>query len=430
MSVHFSRRGALGGLLGMGAGLCLPRRLWSSPIPKEEGRFLFIFADGGWDTTHVFTPMFGVSGVDMPSESTLASAGGIDFVDAASRPSVRAFFEEHGARACVINGIEVPTVAHNRARRLLCTGHVDGTEDWAAQLAAGSEGLYMAPHLVISGPAFATENVDQIVRTGLAGQLGDLVEGRVVGQADGGHAPLPGGAADMVAAHLRAQTSARADALAGMAGEAARHADAWALAQEQAQGLRELAGLVDLSPDGMTSPDRSSIAPELGLVLSCFEAGVARCAMVEHPGRQGVGWDTHANNDFEQDAAFEAMFSDLGGFMAGMAGRHTASGTPLSEVVTVVILSEMGRHPQINANQGKDHWPDTSALLVGAGVAGGRVIGGLGDDFSGMAIDLESGEAHGEGTRLQAKHLGATLLALGGGDPGALAPPIGATLAP
>jgi len=82
------------------------------------------------------------------------------------------------------------------------------------------------------------------------------------------------------------------------------------------------------------------------------------------------------------------------------------------------VLSEMGRHPQINDSGGRDHWTYTSAMLLGAGVRGGQVIGELDEDFQGRPVDLVTGEARDDGTGLVPGHLGATLLALGGVDPG------------
>jgi hypothetical protein len=83
----------------------------------------------------------------------------------------------------------------------------------------------------------------------------------------------------------------------------------------------------------------------------------------------------------------------------------------------VVVLSEMGRHPQENLQAGKDHWTFTSAMLVGPGVAGGRVYGGFDDYAMGRPVDLASGQPHDGGEALTGAHLGATLLALGDVDP-------------
>ena len=74
---------------------------------------------------------------------------------------------------------------------------------------------------------------------------------------------------------------------------------------------------------------------------------------------------------------------------------------------------------------------DTSAMLVGAGIRGGQVIGGYDDSLFGRPLDLQSGETTAHGVSLEGAHLGATLLALGGVDPGdedVLAEPISAVL--
>ena len=42
----------------------------------------------------------------------------------------------------------------------------------------------------------------------------------------------------------------------------------------------------------------------------------------------------------------------------------------------VVAVGEFGRTPKINANGGRDHWGGVfSAVLAGAGIAGGQVFG-------------------------------------------------------
>jgi len=42
----------------------------------------------------------------------------------------------------------------------------------------------------------------------------------------------------------------------------------------------------------------------------------------------------------------------------------------------VVAAGEFGRTPKINANAGRDHWPDCySILLAGGGIRGGTVFG-------------------------------------------------------
>ena len=94
-------------------------------------------------------------------------------------------------------------------------------------------------------------------------------------------------------------------------------------------------------------------------------------------------------------------------------------GESLADVTHVVVLSEMGRTPQYNATNGRDHWPYTSALIIGPNVTGNRTIGGFNDLYGGIGVDLASGELDQNAPGIDAKALGSTLLALGDVDPAA-----------
>jgi len=77
-----------------------------------------------------------------------------------------------------------------------------------------------------------------------------------------------------------------------------------------------------------------------------------------------------------------------------------------------MVFSDMGRHPRLNVSNGKDHWTFTSAMLMGAGIQGGQVIGAMNDSFQGEPVVLSTGEVSTSGTMLTPEHLGATLLTL------------------
>jgi uncharacterized protein (DUF1501 family) len=48
----------------------------------------------------------------------------------------------------------------------------------------------------------------------------------------------------------------------------------------------------------------------------------------------------------------------------------------LLDETLIVVTSEMGRTPRINANSGRDHWTNCyGSLLAGAGIRGGTVYG-------------------------------------------------------
>jgi hypothetical protein len=82
-------------------------------------------------------------------------------------------------------------------------------------------------------------------------------------------------------------------------------------------------------------------------------------------------WDTHTRNfpilrdvnlpNF--DLTYSALLEDL-------------DGRGLLDETLVVVMSEMGRTPRVNANGGRDHWTFCySTFLAGAGIRGGTVHG-------------------------------------------------------
>lgn len=85
------------------------------------------------------------------------------------------------------------------------------------------------------------------------------------------------------------------------------------------------------------------------------------------------GWDTHVG----QARRLERELGQLGEAIAAFA---TALGDRLADV-TLVTISEFGRTVRENGTGGTDHGTATSSLVLGGGVAGGRVLG----HFPGLA---------------------------------------------
>ncbi|MDP2305696.1 MAG: DUF1501 domain-containing protein [Pseudomonadota bacterium] len=396
--------------LGAG-GLLVPRRLLAAPPAPGARKFLFIYAYGGWDTSMVFTPMFDNPLVDTEPDATTASVNGVTFVDSAQRPNVRQFFEQWGDRACVANGMEVRSVTHERCQRILLTGSSEsGKDDWAAIMAGLSTEDLLLPHLVVSGPSFTSEFSSRVVRIGDNGQLNALLDGSALANSTTA-VPSPSSAADSLADAFVRDRLTMFGAAAG-AGRAATFADRY---QDALSDVAALDGLrLDLDPDaGGCSRD---IASDAASALDAFELGIARCAITRHDGWCAVGWDTHTNNNL-QSLHYDELFGFLSDTLADLESRTSASGGRLRDEVTIVVLSEMGRHPQINSGGGRDHWTFTSCMLIGAGVRGGQSIGKLDSNALGTPIDLATGELDTGGESLLPGHLGATLLHLAGIDP-------------
>jgi len=138
--------------------------------------------------------------------------------------------------------------------------------------------------------------------------------------------------------------------------------------------------------------------------------------MMRYKGWCSEGWDTHQGLE-KQDQNFGDLFEYLNGIMADLETRVSDSGAPLSEEVTIIVFSEMGREPRLNSWGGRDHWTFTSLLMIGSGIQGGQTIGGLDTAGQGRPIDLGTGLIKEGGASLLPEHIGATLLALGDVDP-------------
>jgi uncharacterized protein (DUF1501 family) len=91
---------------------------------------------------------------------------------------------------------------------------------------------------------------------------------------------------------------------------------------------------------------------------------------------------------------------------------------PAMSRTTVLAHSEFARTPGINGRGGRDHWFANSMIVFGAALTGG-VFGATTVDNLGLAaIDLATGRPAAGGTVLLPEHVGATVVAALGGDPG------------
>lgn len=92
------------------------------------------------------------------------------------------------------------------------------------------------------------------------------------------------------------------------------------------------------------------------------------------------GWDTHYNNFSRTDdlcgtldPAFATLIKDL-------------SEKGMLDKTLVLCVGEFGRTPNINTNEGRDHFPDAfSCAVAGGGIQAGKVIGETNEDGNKIA---------------------------------------------
>jgi uncharacterized protein (DUF1501 family) len=365
-------------------------------------RFLFVHAEGGWDPLCAFAPLFDAPQIDMEPMAELRTIGNFHIVDGPGRPSVPAFFERWGDQTLLINGLSTRSVNHETCQTIALTGATsDAGTDWATLIAAAEGEKYYLPHLVLAGPAFPGKHTiyvsraEGLVQEAVHGSLLDVVDAPLVAPSEMGRKAVD-------------------DYLAARAGRFAEANKQLAMSETYRTALDRSRSLTE-ARDAIHFTEAMDLRSHAGNAIQLLADGVARCATVS----TGPFWDTHTNNA-DQTPLFEQLFLDLDWILERLGSTQLAEGGSLADETTVVVLSEMGRTPAYNGTFGRDHWPYTSALVIGPGITGNRTIGGYTDLYAGIGADPATGELDPDRSGVDAKSLGATLLTLGGLDPAQL----------
>ncbi|MBV1860011.1 MAG: DUF1501 domain-containing protein, partial [Nannocystaceae bacterium] len=175
-----TRRGLLAGSTaalgaGWGAGL-----LASRPAHAEVGtpkNLIIVNAVGGWDTTYTIDPKPGVSSIDAPTDGTVREIGGIPILDAATRPSVAAYFEDFASITTVVNGLQTSSISHTSGYRRIMTGTTALDAPDIGTIAAVEHGSELAaPYLVLGTVSFSGPYASAVTRTGNLNQINTLLD--------------------------------------------------------------------------------------------------------------------------------------------------------------------------------------------------------------------------------------------------------------
>ena len=399
---------AMAGALGLSglASVGLSRRALAAGTATKK--LVLVYNYGGWDPTRVFAGEFDNGAVDMERQAQAGTVGDLVFVDHPDRPGVRSFMERHGSKALILNGVLMPSVAHENCLRLSLTGtSADGSPDFAAVAAGHSMSEYPLPHLVVGGPSFPGEMGAAVTRAGSSGQLEGLLSGDIMTWGEKPAVPPRKQAEDVMDAYLASR--ARAAELAATPGKEKELLAAYGASLERAANLEDLLHVMDWNGG-------TDLSSQARMAVDALSMGISRCVTLGFTG-SGSGWDSHSDNDRIQSTNFEALFAGVSELMDRLGSTPGDVLPTQADETLVVVMSEMGRTPKLNEAEGKDHWPYTSLLMVGPGISGGRTVGGLDSYGMGKLIDFASGEEDREGTEVQAANLGATLLAMLDIDP-------------
>ena len=138
--------------------------------------------------------------------------------------------------------------------------------------------------------------------------------------------------------------------------------------------------------------------------MAAFKAGVCVSANLSI-----AQFDSHANNDADQMKLIPELLAGIRYLM------RRAEDLKIRDRLVVVVQSEMGRTPGYNAGNGKDHWSIGSAMFLGRGIRGNRVVGATDEKQLHVPLDPRSLVCdRREGIRVRPEHVHEALLQLPG----------------
>ena len=401
-----NRRQFLAGSIATMAASGLPwaRTFAQAQAGQPERNLVVVFVSGGWDVTASIDPKPGLTTVDAPP-GQVGLFKNIPVLTGDDRPLVADFFTRWADVTAVINGIEVRSIAHEECTKRILTGTNDASRPDIGAIAASTLGANLpVPYMVLGDNAFTGPYGGLTGRAGTSGQFITLLHPDAAYSRQFG-GPSPFAPESSEAALIKSYVTERAlehkaSVGAGSGGEGARLDDF----------LRSLSNRDKIKPllssvDGFSS--QLEFLPQIDLAVKVLKEGLSRATLIQHPG----SWDTHADNDARQIT----LIQDLYGGLNTLLQRLEEEG--LFESTVVVVTSEMSRTPKLNDALGKDHWPITSALVIGADVQGGQVFGGTDDDQNALPTSLQTGKP-GEGAeqKISSSNFAAGVLDLVGVD--------------
>lgn len=409
--MKFDRRSLIkGGAAGLAfaslGGLTKKSRAQQTKTPRK---LIVIFAIGGWDPTYSVDPKPGIDTIDAPSGREEQYAGNIRIWAGDDRPNVSELFRRYGSIGAVVNGMQMMSFVHPDCWKRVLTGTAsDSSPDLCAitayELAPGKP----VPYLVLGQTAYTGHLASIAARAGSTKQILGLLDARYAPPSD---AELAGISRPSFSSatedKIRKYVLARAErdrAVRGQGEANGRLFRDFLSSIDRGNKLKSYAG-----DFGGRSPTLD-IGAQLELALKALSSGLSQAVMVEH-----AAYDTHAMNS-AQAGMQNALCGAVTKLLDDLDANH------LLDQTVVAVVSEMGRTPKLNAEAGKDHWPVTSALLFGAGVRGGSVLGGTNDRLEAENVDFDTGAVDTNGLQLLFSNFAAGVLDLAGVDSEAYLP--------
>ena len=361
---EFLTKTALAGALG----LSMPvSRIYAAQAGYTGRLLVTLQVEGGWDVTSFCDPKVNQPGepiiTNWSTNATIQSAGNINYAPFADNAT---FFNKYFQDMLVINGVDMQTNSHT-------TGVL---HSWSGRNSTGFPSLTAmfsalnAPDQPLSyinfGGFSQTSDLIRFSRLDDVNTLRQLLEPEIAGQDSTFRT-----AEDMARIrNFRNQRLARLLDDPSNLPRMQKNLEAYQFALSSKAALVDFKSFIPSNSEIFENEDRgpagqSNLRRQIQMTIAAFEAGVASASdLIDY------GYDTHADHDSLHTALYTHLTDSLDLFWT------LAEEKGIANRITLVIGSDFSRTPLYNADNGKDHWPIGSVIVMEkAPIWGNRVIG-------------------------------------------------------
>ena len=323
--------------------------------------FVFVQAEGGWDPTSFCDPKANTPGEKVINHwaevGEIQQAGNLFYADFANNAP---FFEKYYERMLVINGVDAQTNSHTVGVAHNWSGRVsEGYPSMTALLAAHHGPELPLAYLRFGGfsytaglTTFTLMKSPHLVRNIATPNLTRWGNSRYLNLADWERFK-----------RFRTANIARLNEASQLLPRAARNRELYAkaLSSDTTEGLKHFASLIPPDDEldqtgefqGAFNNYDGDLRRQAQLTIIAFKARVAVSAdMVK------IGFDTHSDHD-TQFTSLLGKLTDSVNYLWELAETHD-----VADRLVVVMGSDFGRTNHYNVDDGKDHWPIGSFIVM------------------------------------------------------------------
>lgn len=352
------------------AGLTLPvSRLYGAVEGGYTGRLLVqLQADGGWDVASYCDPK-----VNQPGEleitqwsrtNTIQQAGNLSYAPYANNADL---FSKYYSRMLVINGVDAQTNSHSTGVIHNWSGRNSiGYPTLTAMFAANNAPEQPLSYINFGGFA-QTGNLIRFSRLNDVDSLLDLLEPE-----RGWEDTTLRSAADLARIDsYRVARLQRKLASDNLTPRQRNNLEAYENALNTRGPLADFQNYLPadneiLPNETVNNQVSSNLKRQVQLAVSAFDAGLASAADL-----YAFGYDTHTTHD----ALHEPLFTHLNESIDLLWTLAEERG--FADRLTLIIASDFSRTPWYNADNGKDHWPIGSVIVMEQNASWtNRMVGG------------------------------------------------------